>query len=113
MNSAIKFPCQICENNVTYCDQAIQCDLCDSWVHSKCNDLNYTDYKFLQNSNGPWFCILCCSKIFSFNSVKNKNFNSNFYSNSKSKSIDYKNRSLLLKPSEHLKHLINQFNNIS
>ena len=113
MSSAIKFPCKICENNVTYCDQAIQCDLCDSWVHIKCNDLNYIDYKFLQNSNDPWFCISCCSKIFPFNSVKNKNFNFNFYSNSKSKSIDYKNSSLLLKPSEHLKHLVNQFNNMS
>ena len=29
MSSAIKFPCKICENNVTNCDQAIQCD---SWV---------------------------------------------------------------------------------
>ena len=114
MSSAIKFPCKICENNVTNCDQAIQCDLCDSWVHIKCNDLNYIDYKFLQNSNDPWFCISCCSKIFPFNTVKNKNFISNFYdSNSKSKNIDDKNSSLLLKPSEHLKHLVNQFNNMS
>ena len=40
MRSGIKFPCKICENNVTNCDHAIQCDLCDSWVHIKCNDLN-------------------------------------------------------------------------
>ena len=40
MSSAIKFPCKICENNATYCDQAIQCD--HSWVHIKCSDgLNY------------------------------------------------------------------------
>ena len=111
MSSAIKFPCKICENNVTYCNQAIQCDLCDSRVHIKCNDLNYIDYKFLQNSNDPWFCISCCSKIFPFNTAKNKNFISNFYdNNSKSKNIDDKNSSLLLKPSEHLKHLVNQFN---
>ena len=113
MSSAIKFPWKICENNVTYCDQAIQCDLCDSWVHIKCNDLNYIDYKFLQNSNDPWFCISCCSEIFPFSTVKNKTFISNFYdSNSKSKSIDEKNSPLLLKPSEHLKHLVNQFNNM-
>ena len=30
MSSAIKFPRKICENDVTNCDQAIQCDLCDS-----------------------------------------------------------------------------------
>ena len=72
MSSAIKFPCKICENNVTNSDQAIQCDLCDSWVHIKCNDLNYIDYKLLQNSNDPWFCISCCTEIFLFCTVKKK-----------------------------------------
>ena len=72
MSSSIKFPSKICENNVTNCDQATQCDLCDSWVHITCK--YYIDYKFLQNSNDPWFCISCCSKIFPFNTVKNKNF---------------------------------------
>ena len=114
MSFAIKFPCKTCEHNVNNCDQAIQCDLCDSWVHIKCNDLNYIDYKFLQNSIDPWFCISCCSKSYPFNTVKNKNFISNFYnSNNKSKKIDDKGSSLLLKPSEHLKHLVNQFNNMS
>ena len=40
-----------------------------------------------------------------------KKFIFNFYdNNSKSKNIDDKNSSLLLKPSEHLNHLVNQFN---
>ena len=72
MSSAIKFPCKICENNVTNSDKAIQCDLCDSWVHIKCNDLNYIDYKLLQNSNDLWFCISCCTEIFLFCTVKKK-----------------------------------------
>ena len=80
----------------------------------KCNDLNYIDYKFLHNSNDLWFCISCYSKIFPFNTAKNKNVISNFYdSNNKSKNIDDKDSSLLLKPSEHMKHLLNQFNNTS
>ena len=95
MSSAIKLPHKICENNVTYYNQTMQCDLCASWVHIKCNDLNYIDYKLLQNSNDPWFCISCCSEISPFNTVKNKNFISNFYDkNSKSKNIDDKNSSL-------------------
>ena len=114
MSSAIRFPYKIRENNVTYCDQAIQCNLCDSWVHIKCNVLNYINYKFLQNSNDPWFCISCCSEIFPFNILKNKNFISTFYdNNSKSKNIDDKNSCLLLKRSEKLKHLVNQFKNMS
>ena len=86
MGFAINFPSKSCENIVTNCNQAIQCDLCDSWIHIKCNDLNYIDYEFLQNSNDPWFCISLCSEVFPFNTVKNKNFISNFYdSNNKSK----------------------------
>ena len=46
--------------------------------------------------------------------MKTKNFISNCYdSNNKSKNIDDKDSSLLLKPSEHLKHLVNQFHNMS
>ena len=119
MSSAIKFSSKICENivtnenNVTNCDQAIQSHLCDSWVHIKWNDLNYIDYKFLKNSDDPWFCISCYSKIFPFNTVKNKNFIFNFYdSNNKSKKTDDKDRSSLLKHSEHLKYLVNQFSNL-
>ena len=97
MSSAIKFSCKICVNNVTNYDQAIQYDLCDPWVQIKCNDLNYIDYKSLQNFNDFWFCISCCSKIFSFHAVQNKNFISHFYdSNNKSKNIDDKDSSLLL-----------------
>ena len=70
------------------------------------------DYKFLQNSSDPWFCISFCSEI--FNAVKNKNFISNFYdSNSKSKKTDGKGSSLLQKPTEHLKYLANHFDNMS
>ena len=95
MSCAIKFPCKICENNVTNSGQAIQCDLCHSWVHIKCIDLNYIDYKFFQNSNDPWFCISCCSEIFPFSTVKNKNFSSDFCDINKSKNIVDKDNSLL------------------
>ena len=45
--------------------------------------------------------------------MKNENFISNFCDSNKSKNIVDKDRSLLLKSSEHLKHLVNQFNNMS
>ena len=54
-------------------------------------------------------------KTFPFNTVKNnKNLTSIFHnSNRKSKKPDDKDSYLLLKPSEHLKHLVNQFSNMS
>ena len=77
--------------------------------------LIFIDYKFLQNSNDPWYCILYCSQIFPFNSMKiNKNFSmcaSNFHNVNKQVNTLNNESSLLLKPSENLKTLLNQFNN--
>ena len=44
-----KFPCRICTKNVHEKDKAVQCDLCELWIHIKCNNLNYLDYRYLQN----------------------------------------------------------------
>ena len=41
---------------------------------AKCNNLNYLDYRYLQNCNESWYCIECFSTIFPFKSlVSNKN----------------------------------------
>ena len=115
MTSSTNFPCKVYGKNVNDNDQAMQCDLCNYWIHINCNNLNYIDYKFLQNSNNPCHCILCCSQIFPFNSMKsNKNFSvcvSNFHNNNKPVKTLNNESSLLLKPSENLKILVNQFNN--
>ena len=64
-----KFPCRICAKNVHDKDKAVQCDLCELWIHIKCNKLYYLDYRYLQNYDESWYCIDCCSTIFSFNSL--------------------------------------------
>ena len=47
----------------------------DKAVHIKCNNLNYSNYRYLQNSNKYWCCIESCSTIFPFNSLSsNRNF---------------------------------------
>ena len=78
---------------------------------------NYFDYKFLQNSNNPWYCILCCSQIFPFNSMKsNKKFTmhvSNFHNNNKPVKTLNNESFLLLKLSQNLKPLMNQYDNAS
>ena len=114
-----KFPCRICAKNTHDKDKAVQCDLCEFWIHIKCNNLNYLDYRYLQNCDESWYCIECCSSIFPFNSLSsNKNFlacctspdsNSNFIQ-LKELENDH-NSSLLLKPSPNLELLVNQFNN--
>ena len=102
--------------NVHDKDKAVQCEL---WIHIKCNNLNYLDYRHLQNCDESWYCIDCCSTIFPFNSLSsNKNFLS--YCTNTASSITHTlwkdlendhNSSLSLKPSSKLEVLVNQFNN--
>ena len=63
-----KFPCKICAKIVHDKDKAVQCDLCELWIHIKCNSLNYLDYRYLQNCDESWYCIECSNTIFFFNS---------------------------------------------
>ena len=70
-----KFPCKICAKNVQDKDKAVQYDLCELWIHIKCNNLKYLDYRYVQNCDESRYCIECCSTIFPFNSLYiNKNF---------------------------------------
>ena len=41
-----------------------QCDICQSWVHMKCNKLNHIDYKYLQGSNDPGTVFLVAVSFF-------------------------------------------------
>ena len=109
-----KFPCRICTKNVHDKDKAVQCDLCELWIHIKCNNLNYLDYRYLQNCDESWYCIECCSTIFPFNSLSsNKKFLACCTStnNIQWKDLDNDHASSLLKLSSNLELLVNQFNN--
>ena len=112
-----KFLCRICTKNVHDKDKAVQCDLCEVWIHIKCNDLNYLDYRYFQNCDESWYCIEYCSTIFPFNSLSsNKKFLA-CCTNTDSNIIQWKDLEndhaglLSLKPSSNLELLVNQFNN--
>ena len=109
-----KFPCKICAKNVHDKDKAVLCKL---WVHIKCNNLNYLDYRYLQNCDESWYCIECCSTIFPFNTfTSNKNFlacctnTGGNITQWKDLETDH-NSSLSLKSFSKLELLVNQFNN--
>ena len=52
------------------------CNICNTWVHPKCNQLNYKDFKLFQKTNPDesWTCIKCNSEIFPFNNKSYSNF---------------------------------------
>ena len=105
------------KKNVSDKDKAVQCDPCELCVHIKFSNLNYLDYRYLQNRNESWYCIECCSAIFPFNFLlSDKNFLSccTNTDNNNTHWIDLENdhnSSLSLKPSSNLELLVNQFNN--
>ena len=66
LNSNITLLCKICSTNIKDTDSAAQGDIYQCWIHMKCNNLNHINYKYLQGSNDPWFCISCCNEIFPF-----------------------------------------------
>ena len=107
------FRCKLCPKNVTDNDNAILCDLCQTWIHIKCNHLNYMDYKYLQGCNEPWYCLSCSNTLFPFGNLNNQNFlnfiaNNDIITTSKTNNL---NSSLLLKPPPDLNLLFDQFNN--
>ena len=90
-------------------DAGIQCDICQFWVHLRCNKLNLVQYKYLQGSTDPWFCLSCCSVILPFGNLTDKDFSYSVLNNYIE--ISNKNSSALLKLPPDLTPLFDQFNN--
>ena len=58
--------CKVYLKTVKRSDIAILCDLCDNWIHIKCNNLDKRDYEMLKSTAYPWFCISCSSNVLPF-----------------------------------------------
>ena len=65
----VQFPCLVCNRAVAKNHRAVQCDLCDSWVHIACNNLNVYTYRKLQKDKSPWYCICCFWKELPYGST--------------------------------------------
>ena len=112
----IVYLCKMCHVNVGDIESAAQCDICRPWVHTKCNKLNHIDYKYLQGSNDPWYCLSCCSNIFPFGTqdfISSITTTNSFSQCIKKESFDNDKESLHSLKSPILTLLYNQFNNTS
>ena len=47
----VKFPCGICTKTVKTNQKAVQCDLCDLWVHIGCNGTSLAEYENLKHND--------------------------------------------------------------
>ena len=66
---SVKCTCLECSKSVRINQKALYCDNCLQWVHLKCTKLTSNDYSNLSRDNSNWFCEICLSKIFHFNSI--------------------------------------------
>ena len=51
----------------------IQCDVCNEWVHTGCNNLNRYTYSILQKDKAPWYCLYCLKREMSHSSLTDNN----------------------------------------
>ena len=71
----IAFPCGVCQKAVAKNHKAICCDICQKWIHIKCNNLNKNDYKFFQeNIDEQFFCVNCIAENIAFSKLNNNEF---------------------------------------
>ena len=69
--------CESCNHFVAVNHRAIQCDICDSWIHIRCNRLDKNDYAHYQhpdNESEEFYCINCISKHVPFSHLNNNEF---------------------------------------
>ena len=65
----IKDPCKICERPVAKNHHAINCDICETWVHIKCNRICKKTYQNLQNKDEQWYCIECFKHMIPYSNL--------------------------------------------
>ena len=71
---SVSYPYKSCEKPIRENEKSLQCDLCERWIHLKCNHLKFIDYEKLQNLTEPWYCFSCNCTIFPFGRINNQQF---------------------------------------
>ena len=59
----LRWPCSICNKNVTSNMKAIQCDTYQKWCHIKCDGISTKVYETLMYASTDWHCLYCTIKF--------------------------------------------------
>ena len=103
----ITFLCNICVKAIGDKEDSIYCDKCNLWVHIKCNNLNYVDYKYLSGNGDPLFCLKCNSQLFPFITLDNKKLIQHILNSSHMKNCNESEfNNLVLKPPSSKSHYL-------
>ena len=74
-NQGPKHQCGLCQKLVKRNDRAIQCDICDLWVHIRCENISKAQYNHLVNSenDSEWYCSKCKAYCYLCNVIVKNN----------------------------------------
>ena len=71
-----QFPCSVCNKNVKDCQNAVFCDICSNWVHTRCNKLDKKGHDYhIKHPEAPFSCINCLLDHIPFSALDNNQFN--------------------------------------
>ena len=114
----VKVICNTCNKSVI-CRNLIECSLCLTMVHLKCNNLNVVDAEIIKNTGSDrfWICMFCSNNLFPFATLNDHKLyqtlsqSNNHYSDSFNSYST--NTCSTLKPPKNLNNSFNEFNNFS
>ena len=116
----VKYLCGICQKKIDDDkESSILRDFCNSWIHPKCNHLNFIYFQRISGNNSdPWFCFKCTCESFPFGNLNNQNFhwfihNKSEMNESSVRKYTNDNSTLTRNPPANLKLLFHQFNELS
>ena len=67
----VQFPCLKCIRAVAKNHKAVQCDICDKWIHIACNNLNMYTYK--KKVNNKYYTLTEFNNALNELSIKKQN----------------------------------------
>ena len=105
----IAHPCGVCSRHVAFNHKAIVCDICQKWVHLKCNKLDNKDYNFFQddiNFDEKFYCLNCVSDNIAFSNLNNNEFSVSVTNGINN--LDEIDTNFV--PSDFQRHIFNQLN---
>ena len=66
--------CAVCNRTVAKNHRAIECSLCNTWVHVKCQKFDDSEYVKYQTQDLCFFCIRCTDECFPFAKINDTQF---------------------------------------
>ena len=103
----IAYPCGVCHKAVAKNHRAIECDICKSWIHIKCNNFDTNDYIFYQNNPDEiFFCINCIAQNVAFSKLNNNEF----YISVKKGVLHHDNNNINFAPTDFQQQIMDKLN---